>query len=155
MQDCPSSDRQERCSTKLSTLRASLVRTTYVTNAVKHFNSPDPNAANSESTEPGRTEIVACRPWLVSELESVQPDVVVCLGATAAQAILGKTFRLTAHRGEVFDLSADGDLPGLSISPQVTATIHPSAILRGPPEDRDATFAAFVEDLRNAGQLID
>ncbi|MBA4021985.1 MAG: uracil-DNA glycosylase [Gordonia sp.] len=130
--------------------------TTYVTNAVKHFKFTRSERGKQRiHKKPGRTEIVACRPWLVSELESVQPDVVVCLGATAAQAILGKTFRLTAHRGEVFDLSADGDLPGLSISPQVTATIHPSAILRGPPEDRDATFAAFVEDLRNAGQLID
>lgn len=127
----------------------------YVTNAVKHFKFTRSERGKQRiHKKPGRTEIVACRPWLIAELESVQPDVVVCLGATAAQTILGRTFRLTSHRGEVFDLSTDGDLPALSVSPQVTATIHPSAILRGPPQDRDAAFAAFVEDLRTAAALI-
>lgn len=78
---------------------------------------------------------------------SVRPAAVVCLGATAAQALLGTNFRLTRHRGERFDLGADGDL-GPDHSESVVATVHPSSILRGPTDQRERAFDAFVADLR-------
>ena len=111
-------------------------RTTYVTNAVKHFKwkARGPRRIHDKPTW---TEQQACRPWLEAELAVIQPRALVLLGATAAQACLGKDFRLTKHRGE----AVDSDLAEL-----VTATIHPSAVLRG--EDRDALFAGLVDDLR-------
>src|SRR6266513_2054507 len=91
----------------------------YVTNVVKHFNF-EPRGKRRIHKKPNAEHIAACRPWLEAELQQVQPQVIVCLGATAAQAILGRTFRLTQHRGEL--------VPS-PLAPKVTATVHPSSIL--------------------------
>ncbi|MCZ0913001.1 UdgX family uracil-DNA binding protein [Gordonia amicalis] len=127
---------------------------TYVTNAVKHFKFT--RAAGQKRRihdKPSRTEVVACRPWLLAELDAVAPRIVVCLGATAAQALLGSTFRLTRHRGERFDLAADGDV-GPDYAVDVLATVHPSSILRGPSDKRDRAFDEFVADLRGVRDLL-
>ena len=124
----------------------------YVTNAVKHFKFTLPERGKRRIHKtPSRTEVVACRPWLIAELDSVKPDVLMLLGATAAQSLMGSTFRLTAHRGEVLHLP---DTDGLAIDPQVVATAHPSSVLRGPPEQRDKAFDALVSDLRFAVSLL-
>lgn len=115
----------------------------YVTNAVKHFKFRREGKRRIHQ-KPGRTEVVACRPWLLAELRAVRPDLVLLLGATAAQSLLGPKFRLTARRGERVDA------PDL-VSPAV-ATVHPSAVLRAP--DRDDAYAAFVADLEAAGKLL-
>jgi uracil-DNA glycosylase len=109
---------------------------TYVTNAVKHFKWRARGTRRIHD-KPSWTEQMACRPWLEAELALVKPHALVLLGATAAQSLLGKSFRVTQHRGKPID----SDLAEL-----VTATIHPSAILRS--EDRDAMFAGLVDDLR-------
>ena len=119
----------------------------YVTNAVKHFKFEERGKRRIHKT-PSRTEVVSCRPWLLAEIDSIQPDVVVLLGATAAKSVMGSNFRLTAHRGEVLRLSTGGGKLALDVDPQVVATMHPSAILRGPPEDREKAFDALVDDLR-------
>jgi uracil-DNA glycosylase len=119
----------------------------YVTNAVKHFKFEERGKRRIHKT-PSRTEVVACRPWLLSEIEAVEPDVVVLLGATAAKSLMGSSFRLTAHRGEVLRLPADDKTIDLDVDPRVVATVHPSAILRGPSEDRQKAFDALVADLR-------
>ena len=119
----------------------------YVTNAVKHFKFEERGKRRIHKT-PSRTEVVSCRPWLLQELDAIQPDVVVLLGATAAKALLGNSFRLTQHRGEVLRLPADDKSVQLDVDPQVVATVHPSAILRGPTEERDKAFEALVADLR-------
>ncbi len=124
----------------------------YVTNAVKHFKFTLPERGKRRIHKtPSRTEVVACRPWLFAELMSVQPDVVVLLGATAAQSLMGSTFRLTAHRGEVLHLP---DTDDLAFDPQIVVTAHPSSVLRGRPEDRDKAFDALVSDLRFAAGLL-
>jgi uracil-DNA glycosylase len=123
----------------------------YVTNAVKHFKFTLPERGTRRIHKtPGRTEVVACRPWLLAELDAVQPDVVVLLGATAAKALLGTDFRLTQHRGDALRLPPTD----LGIDPTVVATVHPSSILRGPPEDRERALEAFTEDLRVAARLL-
>ena len=123
----------------------------YVTNAVKHFKFTLPERGKRRIHKtPSRTEVVACRPWLFAEMESVRPDVVVLLGATAAQSLMGSTFRLTAHRGEVLRLPADD----IDIDPDVVVSAHPSSVLRGPPEDRQQAFEALVSDLRFAAGLL-
>lgn len=100
---------------------------------------------------PSRTEVVACRPWLLAELGVVQPDVLVLLGATAAKSLMGNDFRLSAHRGEVLrppdTVVHDKDL-------QMVASIHPSAVLRTPREGRDAAYGGLVSDLRLAASLL-
>jgi DNA polymerase len=111
----------------------------YVTNAVKHFKF-EPRGKRRIHQKPNSLEINACYPWLEAEMDVIHPEVVVCLGATAAQALLGRSFRLTQHRGEFFPHPR---------AKWVTATIHPSALLRMPePERRNEEFAHFVEDLR-------
>jgi DNA polymerase len=126
----------------------------YVTNAVKHFKFTLPERGKRRIHKtPSRTEVVACRPWLLSELVSVQPDVVVLMGATAAQSLMGSTFRLTAHRGEALRLPRAGDISELNVDPAVAVTVHPSSVLRGPPEDRETAFNALVADLRFAAGL--
>ena len=112
----------------------------YVTNAVKHFKW-EPRGKIRLHKKPSSLEIAACRPWLEAEISAVSPQLVVCLGATAAQALLGSQFRLTKHRGEVFPTKYG----------PVTATIHPSAILRMPePDAREAEIASLVADLKVA-----
>ena len=110
---------------------------TYVTNAVKHFKWTAAGKRRIHK-KPNAAEVAACRPWLDAELEAVGPEVVVCLGATAAQALLGPQFRLTRQRGQFFE--------GL-IGPALTATVHPSSILRAPDESREVEMEAFVRDL--------
>ncbi len=126
--------------------------TVYVTNAVKHFKFTVPERGKRRIHKtPSRTEAVACRPWLFAEMMSVQPDVVVLLGATAAKSLMGSDFRLTQHRGEALHMPAD---EGLSIDPDVVVAAHPSSVLRGPPEDREKAFDALVSDLRFAAGLL-
>src|ERR1700691_6013195 len=114
--------------------------TVYVTNAVKHFKW-EPRGKIRLHKKPNSLEIAACRPWLEKEIAAVRPQVIVCLGATAAQDLLGPQFRLTKHRGEVFPTKFG----------PITATIHPSAILRMPePEAKEAEIADLVKDLKVA-----
>lgn len=124
----------------------------YVTNAVKHFKFEERGTRRIHKT-PSRTEVVACRPWLLKEIDTIQPDVVVLLGATAAKSLMGSDFRLTTHRGEVLRLPASDGKIDLDVDPQVVATVHPSAVLRGPPEDLERAFDALVADLRVVAEL--
>lgn len=118
----------------------------YVTNAVKHFKWR-PRGTRRIHDRPNRREASACRPWLDQELELVHPDVVVTLGATAAQALLGWDFRLTHHRGEVLD--------DTGIAPHVVPTTHPAMILRIPdPKEREAARRDLAEDLCRAAQIL-
>ncbi len=111
----------------------------YVTNAVKHLKW-EARGTRRLHQRPGAAEIAACRPWLDHEIELVAPKVVVCLGATAAQALLGRAFKVSRQRGEVFPQPA-GHV--------ITATVHPASVLRAPVgARRDAELAAFTEDLR-------
>jgi uracil-DNA glycosylase family protein len=114
----------------------------YVTNAVKHFKW-QPRGKRRIHQKPSSGELTACRPWLDAELEVVRPRVLVCLGATAAQALLGRQFRVTKQRGEPVDSP---------LAEYVLATIHPSAILRA--QDRDAEYDGFVADLRKVVALL-
>jgi uracil-DNA glycosylase family protein len=107
----------------------------YVTNVVKHFKW-QARGKRRIHQKPNWSEIVACRPWLDAELAVVKPRVLVCLGATAAQALLGRQFRVTQHRGEPVESE---------LAPVVIATVHPSSILRS--DNREAEFKAFVTDL--------
>jgi uracil-DNA glycosylase len=117
----------------------------YVTNAVKHF-SWEERGKRRIHKRPRAAEIAACRPWLDAEIDRLQPEVIVCLGATAAQAILGKDFRVTKHRGEFVESA---------LAPHVTATIHPSAILRAPDEAaRHEEMRRFIEDLKAIAKVI-
>jgi uracil-DNA glycosylase len=116
----------------------------YVTNVVKHFKW-QARGKRRIHAKPSWTEVAACRPWLDAEIAVVQPDVLVCLGATAAQALLGRDFRVTRDRGE----PVDSDL-----ARHVLATVHPSSILRADPENREAERAAFVHDLEVVASLL-
>jgi uracil-DNA glycosylase len=117
----------------------------YVTNAVKHFKFARTGRGKQRiHKKPSRTEVVACRPWLLAELNSVAPELVILLGATAAQALMGPSFKVTAHRG--VPLAAPEELRGRP--DHVLATVHPSSVLRAP--DRDSAYAALVEDLKAA-----
>ena len=117
----------------------------YVTNAVKHFKW-EPRGKRRIHAKPSWAEMTACRPWLESELEVVKPRVLVCLGATAAQSLLGKQFRVTKQRGELIDSP---------LAEHVTATIHPSAVLRQRDDEaRKQEFAGLVEDLRKVAALL-
>jgi DNA polymerase len=119
----------------------------YVTNAVKHFKWIARGKRRIHS-KPNAREIRACRAWLDAELSAVQPRVVVCLGATAAQALLGPSFRVTQSRGK--------PLEDTGVAPYVVATVHPASILRAPdPKSREADREAFVADLRTVKRLID
>jgi DNA polymerase len=117
----------------------------YVTNVVKHFKwkSAPYGGKRRLHDKPNAYEIQACRPWLEAEIAHVRPRIVVCLGATAAQAVLGASFRVTRDRGRLF--SSD-------LGPPVIATIHPSAVLRA--DDREAEMAGFVSDLRVAAAAL-
>jgi uracil-DNA glycosylase len=117
----------------------------YVTNVVKHFKFEERGRRRIHQT-PKRFEIDACRPWLEEELRVVGPEALVLLGATAAKAVMGSSFRLTRHRGELLDCE---------LAPIVTATVHPSSILRQrDDESRHAERKAFAEDLRVVAEAL-
>lgn len=116
----------------------------YVTSVVKHFKWVARGKRRIHQ-KPNWKEIAACRPWLEAELAVVQPRVLVCLGATAAQTLLGRQFRVTKERGRPIESD---------LAEQVLATIHPSAILRGDPKTREQEYAAFVADLRTVAELL-
>jgi uracil-DNA glycosylase len=120
-------------------------RRAYVTNVVKHFNWV-PKGKRRIHRKPNMSHISACRPWLDAEIDAVKPRALVCLGATAAQAIIGRHFKVSQQRGELVECD---------LAPIVTATVHPSSLLRVPPDvDRDAEIERFVSDLRRvAGYL--
>jgi uracil-DNA glycosylase len=110
----------------------------YTTNAVKHFKWK-PAGKRRLHQKPSAREVDACKPWLMGEIETVQPDIVVCLGATAAQSLLGKDFRVTKSRGQWMEYQ----------NRRIIATVHPSSILRAPdPQARDEQYNAFVADLK-------
>jgi uracil-DNA glycosylase len=117
---------------------------TYVTNAVKHFKW-QARGKRRIHQKPNWAEMTACRPWLEAELGVVRPRVLVLLGATAAQTLLGRQFRVTQFRGRLIESE---------LAEHVTATVHPSSILRGEPTEREANFASFVDDLRVVAKLI-
>ncbi len=120
-------------------------RRVYVTNAVKHFKW-EPRGKRRIHQKPNAREVRACRPWLDAEIRVVRPRAVVCLGATAAQALLGKEFRVTQRRGEILSTP---------FAPIAMATVHPSSILRAPDDDtRRAELARFVEDLERLAEAL-
>jgi DNA polymerase len=117
----------------------------YVTNAVKHFKW-EPRGKRRIHKKPRASEIEACKPWLEAEIAVVKPQLIVCLGATAAQALLGKAFSVTRQRGELLESEFAG---------RVMATVHPSSLLRLKDEnDRRQQTERFVEDLRVAARAI-
>ena len=118
----------------------------YVTNAVKHFNWEKREGTKRRiHKKPGDREIRACFPWLDREIELLRPEVVICLGATAAQALLGRDFRVTQQRGRAIRTDR---------VPTVFATVHPSAVLRAPPDARETAKREFYADLRKAGEYL-
>jgi uracil-DNA glycosylase len=121
---------------------------TYQTNAVKHFKFTRKDGKRRIHQKPSRTEVVACRPWLIAEVESLKPQLIILLGATAAQSLLGSAFRVSAHRGELLQLPSEAQLQ-LDPQPLVAATVHPSAVLRD-RTDREQAYKSLVDDLRNA-----
>ena len=117
----------------------------YITNVVKHFKW-EPRGKRRIHAKPNAAEIGACRPWLETEIALVRPRALVCLGATAAQALLGRTFKVTQQRG-IFVESP--------LAPLVTATVHPSSILRAPDADaRRDEMRAFVSDLKKVARRL-
>jgi uracil-DNA glycosylase family protein len=114
----------------------------YVTNVVKHFKW-NPQGKRRIHQKPNLREIAACRPWLDAEVAVLKPRVLVCLGATAAQALLGRDFRVSRQRGELVESP---------LAPKTIATVHPSSILRA--EDRELQFGEFVRDLEKVAELI-
>jgi uracil-DNA glycosylase len=120
-------------------------RETYVTNVVKHFKW-EPRGKRRIHSKPNAAEIRACRPWLEAEVAVIHPRLIVCLGATAAQAVLGRDFRVSRQRGEV--------RPSL-LGPLATATVHPSSILRAPDDlTRRTELRRFLEDIRKIAQFL-
>ncbi len=117
----------------------------YVTNVVKHFKW-EPRGKRRIHKKPNAGEIAACRPWLDTEIELVKPRAIVCLGATAAQALLGRQFKVTAHRGEFV---------ASTLAPLVLATVHPSSILRArDDETRRLETKRFTDDLRKVAKAL-
>jgi uracil-DNA glycosylase family protein len=117
----------------------------YVTNVVKHFKW-EPRGKRRIHKKPSAGQIAACRPWLDTEIALVKPGAIVCLGATAAQALLGRAFKVTAHRGE---------LVASPLAPIVVATVHPSSILRAPDdESRHVEIKRFTDDLRTVARAL-
>jgi DNA polymerase len=117
--------------------------TVYVTNAVKHFKWK-PVGKRRLHEKPNRSEVAACKLWLEAEIRILRPQVIVCLGATAAQALISPTFKVTKERGKL--------IPS-ALAPHVMATVHPSSILRA-PDEREREMALFVEDLRKVAKVI-
>jgi DNA polymerase len=120
-------------------------REAYVTNVVKHFKW-EARGKRRIHKKPNSSEIDACRPWLEAEIDAVKPKVIVCLGATAAQSLLGKEFRVTRQRGEIVEST---------LAPVVMATVHPSSILRAPDDEtRRTEMRRFVEDLKKIAGIL-
>jgi DNA polymerase len=120
-------------------------RSVYVTNVVKHFKW-EPRGKRRIHSRPNASEVAACRPWLETEIALVKPRVLVCLGATAAQALLGRTFKVSRQRGQ--------PVPS-SLAPIVTATVHPSSILRAPDDAaRREEMRRFVADLKKVAAAV-
>jgi uracil-DNA glycosylase family protein len=120
-------------------------RAVYVTNAVKHFKW-EPRGKRRIHQKPNAREVRACRPWLEAEIRVVRPRAIVCLGATAAQALLGRTFRVTEHRGEII---------ASALAPLMMATVHPSSILRAPDDAaRRAELERLIEDLAGLAEAL-
>jgi DNA polymerase len=118
----------------------------YVTNVVKHFKW-EPRGKRRIHKKPSAGEIAACRPWLETEIALLKPRAIVCLGATAAQALLGRSFKVTAHRGQ---------LVASPLAPIVLATVHPSSLLRAPDDEtRHRETVRFVDDLRLVARTMD
>jgi uracil-DNA glycosylase family protein len=118
----------------------------YITNTVKHFKWVETEGEKRLHAKPSAGEIRACKPWLEAEIRVFRPDVIVCLGATAAQALFGKDFRVTKERGRPLHSE---------YARVVVATVHPSSILRAPREvDRKAALRAFIEDLRVVADVL-
>jgi DNA polymerase len=111
----------------------------YVTNAVKHFKFKIERGKRRIHAKPSGIEISACRPWLEAELDAIRPELVVCLGAIAAQSLMGREFRVTSSRGKFFPYH---------FARELVATIHPSAILRALPDQYEEEYEMFVRDLR-------
>jgi DNA polymerase len=144
-----SSDRPAGCWTALE--EAGIDRSqAYVTNAVKHFKFRRQGKRRIHAS-PDTWEVRACTPWLQAEVERLQPDVVVLLGATAGKAVFGPSFRVTQSRGVLMPWPPSGDVERFG-SGQALATIHPSAVLRA--DDRDAARAGLVADLRVAAAAL-
>jgi DNA polymerase len=124
-------------------------QTVYITNMVKHFKWKRVGYVPGKRRlhdKPNQYEVTACRPWLEAEIAKVKPTIVVCLGSTAAQGLIMKTFKVTKQRGEFF--TSD-------LAPFITATIHPSAILRAPDDiSREHEFGEFVADLRRVAEKL-
>jgi DNA polymerase len=119
---------------------------TYVTNIVKHFKW-EPRGKRRIHKKPNALEIAACKPWFEAEVARLKPEVVVCLGATAAQAILGRSFKVTQQRGKAITSSL--------LAPVMVATVHPSSILRAPDDEaRHEEMRMFVDDLKKVAALI-
>src|SRR4029079_6306601 len=118
---------------------------TYVTNVVKHFKW-EPRGKRRIHKKPNAVEIKACRPWLEAEIAVIKPQVVVALGATAAQALLGAQFRVTKQRGQFLEST---------LAPYVMATVHPSSILRAPDDEtRRLEYRQFVDDLKKLARVL-
>ena len=121
-------------------------RQVYLTNVVKHFKW-EPRGKRRIHAKPNGAEIAACRPWLETEIALVKPRVLVCLGATAAQALLGRAFKVSQRRGEFVESP---------LAPRVTATVHPSSILRAPDdESRREEMQRFVADLKRVAAQVE
>ncbi len=116
----------------------------YVTNVVKHFKW-QARGKRRIHQKPNSSEIAACRPWLEAELDVVRPRVLVCLGATAAQALLGRQFRVTRDRGRPVESG---------LAEHVLATVHPSSVLRADAETREREYAALAKDLKVVAKLL-
>ena len=118
---------------------------TYVTNVVKHFKW-EPRGKRRIHKKPNAREITACRPWLEAEIALVKPKVIVCLGATAAQALLGAQFRVTKQRGQFIEST---------LAPYIMATVHPSSILRAPDDEtRHLEKRQFIDDLKRVAAVL-
>ncbi len=117
----------------------------YVTNVVKHFKW-EPRGKRRIHAKPNQAEITACRPWLDAEIALVRPRVLVCLGATAAQALLGRQFKVSEQRGEFVEST---------LAPRVIATVHPSSLLRAPDDEtRHREMQRFVDDLKKVAEAL-
>src|SRR5205823_2748977 len=118
---------------------------TYVTNVVKHFKW-EPRGKRRIHKKPNAGEINACRPWLEAEISLVKPKVIVCLGATAAQALLGPQFKVTKQRGQFIEST---------LAPYIMATVHPSSILRAPDDEtRHDEKRKFIDDLKRVARVL-